>query len=412
MREFHVDPSGWDEAVADVDGPQLVVAGPGAGKTEFLARRARHLIADRGTPPEQVLLLSFSRRGAAELRSRVTGGILRSFTVIPALTFHALAMRIVEAHGAEGDWHAPPTILTGPEHVALVGELLAAEDPTDWPLPYRTMLTTRSFADEVTDFLQRAFERLVGPTEIAAMGRADWRALPTFLSRYRRALLERGRIDYGSLQAEAIRLLEDPAIRTQLAATFRYVLVDEYQDTTVAQARIVEKVSESHRNVTVAGDPYQSIYSFRGAELSNVADFPDRFRDSNGAPARRIVLTTSFRVPRAILDAAVRVTAGAGLPGAAGPVAPAPGEGSVETYCFDQASNEAEWIASELQRVHLRDGIPYHRMAVAVRSKRGLLPELSRGLDRRGIPHDPPDSRLVDHPAVRPVLDLVGAVTR
>jgi superfamily I DNA/RNA helicase/RecB family exonuclease len=411
VRELHIDPSGWDEAVADADGPQLVVAGPGAGKTEFLARRARHLIA-RGTPPEQVLLLSFSRRGAAELRSRVTSGIQRSFTVIPALTFHALAMRIVEAHGASGDWLAPPAVLTGPEHVALVGELLAAERPAHWPLPYRTMLATRSFADEVTDFLQRASERLVGPDEIAAMGRADWRALPAFLGRYREALLERGRIDYGSLQAEAVRLLEDPTIRSELAATFRYVLVDEYQDTTVAQARIVEKVSEPHRNVTVAGDPYQSIYSFRGAELSNVAGFPDRFRDSNGARARRIVLTTSFRVPRAILDAAVRVTAGAGLPGAAGPVIPAPGEGSVETYCFDQASNEAEWIASELQRVHLRDAIPFRRMAVVVRSKRGLLPELSRSLDRRGIPHDPPDSRLVDHPAVRPVLDLVGAVTR
>ncbi|HSM02272.1 MAG TPA: ATP-dependent DNA helicase [Acidimicrobiia bacterium] len=409
MRELHVDPDGWEAAVADVDGPQLVVAGPGTGKTEFLARRARHLITERGIPPEEILLLSFSRRGAAELRSRVTPE--RSFTVIPALTFHALAARIVERHGGAGDWPQPPAILTGPEHVALVAELLAAEDPGDWPLPFRPGLTSRSFAEEVTDFMQRAAERLLGPQEIAASDRADWRGLPGFLARYRATLVERNRIDYGSLQGEAVRLLDEPDVRSTIASAFRYVLVDEYQDTTVAQARIVERVSEPHRNVTAAGDPYQSIYSFRGAELSNVATFPERFRDAAGEPARRLVLTTSFRVPRAILDAAVRVTAGIGLPGAAGPVVPAPGEGSVETYCFGQASNEAEWIASELQRVHLRDGIPYRRMAVVVRSKRRFLPELSRALDRRHIPHDPPDARLVDHPAVRPVLDLVTAVT-
>ena len=411
MRELHIDPAEWEAAVADVDGPQLVVAGPGAGKTEFLARRARHLIAARGVPPEQILLLSFSRRGAAELRSRVTQGIERSFTIIPALTFHALAARIVEAHGSAGDWPHPPSILTGPEHVALVAELLAAEDPEEWPLPFRPGLKSRSFAEEVTDFMQRAAERLMGPEEIASHRRADWRGLPGFLGRYRKTLVERNRIDYGSLQGEAVRLLDDPEVQSAVASAFRYVLVDEYQDTTVAQARIVERVSGAHRNVTAAGDPYQSIYSFRGAELSNIAAFPERFRDADGEPARRLVLTTSFRVPRAILDAAVRVTAGVGLPGAAGPVVPAPGEGSVETYCFDQASNEAEWIASELQRIHLRDGIPYRRMAVVVRSKRRFLPELSRALDRRHIPHDPPDARLVDHPAVRPVLDLVTAVT-
>jgi len=410
VRELLVDPPGWETAVADTDGPQLVVAGPGAGKTEFLARRARHLITERGIPPEQVLLLSFSRRGAAELRARVA--LESSFTVIPALTFHALAARIVEAHGGAGDWPRPPTILTGPEHVALVAELLDGEDPDDWPLPFRPGLASRSFAEEVTDFMQRAAERLIGPDEIAARRRADWRGLPAFLSRYRGALIERNRIDYGSLQGEAVRLLDDGAVQSAVASAFRFVLVDEYQDTTVAQARIVERIAEPHRNVTAAGDPYQSIYSFRGAELANVAGFPDRFRDHNGEPARRIVLTTSFRVPRAILDAAVRVTSGTGLPGAAGPVRPAPGEGSVETYCFDQASNEAEWIASELQRIHLRDGIPYRRMAVLVRSKRRFLPELSRALDRRRIPHDPPDARLVDHPAVRPVLDLVAAATR
>jgi len=155
--------------------------------------------------------------------------------------------------------------------------------------------------------------------------------------------------------------------------------------------------------------PYQSIYSFRGAEVGNIAAFPEAFPDDGGRPARRMVLTTSFRVPSEILEAAVRVTAGGALPGAAGRVVPAPGRGSVDIYAFDQQSHEAEWIAAEAQRIHLRERIPYRRMAVLVRSTRRVLPELSRALERRGIPHDEPDRRLVDHPAVRLVLDCVRA---
>jgi superfamily I DNA/RNA helicase/RecB family exonuclease len=406
--EIHVDPGEWDAAVGDADGPQLVVGGPGSGKTEFLVRRAHHLIAERGVAHDEVLMLSFSRRGVADLRHRLDQRLTRSFTRIPALTFHALALRIIEAHGASGDWAEIPTPLTGPEHVALVAEILTGEDPDTWPASFRPLLTTRSFADEVADFTSRAAERLIGSDEIAGFQRADWRGLPGFMRRYRAALVDRGRIDYASLQAEALRLLGDPGVRDTVRSATRHVLVDEYQDTTVAQAALLEALAGRDGNITAAGDPYQSVYSFRGAELANVADFGDRFGTPE-RPTRRIVLTTSFRVPAGILDAAVRVTAGIGLPGAAGPVRPARGRGSVETYRFDQASHEAEWIASEVQRINLVDGTPFERMAVLVRSKRTLLTELSRALDRRRIPHDRPGDRLVEHPAVRPIVDLVSA---
>ncbi len=409
--ETRVDPDEWDPVVAAVDGPQLVVAGPGAGKTEFLVRRALRLI-DGGLSPEGLLLLSFSRRGAADLRSRVASGLHRSFTVIPASTFHSFAFRLVEAHAQRlRGWSRVPSLLTGPEQVALVGHLLAAEDPAEWPLPFRSLLGTHTLAGEVADFVLRCQENLVGPDDLGARSqeRADWRALPGFLERYRAALAAEGRIDYGTLQATAVTLLDDPEVRARTAAQFHYLLVDEYQDTTVAQAHLLQRLYLPHRNLTVAGDPYQSIYSFRGAALTNVADFPASFPDAAGQPARRIVLTTSFRVPAEILAAAVRVTAGGGLPGEAGPVIPAPGRGVVETYAFDQQTHEAEWIAAEAQRAHLRDRVPYRHMAVLVRSKRRFLPELSRALERRGIPHEEPDRRLVDHPAVRVVLDCVRA---
>ena len=414
LIETRVDPDGWPAAVAAADGPQLVVAGPGAGKTEFLVRRAVHLIDVIGARPEQLLLLSFSRRGAADLRTRVAAGLGRSHTAIPASTFHSFAFRLLEAHGERlGQWNRLPSLLTGPEQVALVAGLLAAEDAAAWPLPFRGLLRTYTMAGEVADFVLRCQENLVTPAALAerAEARSDWRALPGFLERYRAALARQGRIDYGTVQAAAVELLDDPSVAEALAAQYRYLLVDEYQDTTVAQARLLRGLYRPHRNLTVAGDPYQSIYSFRGAALTNIAEFPAAFPDAAGRPARRLVLTTSFRVPAEILAAAVRLTAGGGLPGEAGPVVPAPGRGSVETYAFDQQTHEAEWIAGEVQRVHLRDRLPYGRMAVLVRTKRRLLTELSRALERRGIPHDEPDRRLADHPAVRVVLDCVRVAT-
>jgi superfamily I DNA/RNA helicase len=99
--ETRIDPDAWDAAIADPDGPQLVVGGPGSGKTEFLVRRARHLIDVSGVRPDHLLLLSFSRRGAADLRTRLATTLDRSFSRIPALTFHSLALQLIEAHGAE-----------------------------------------------------------------------------------------------------------------------------------------------------------------------------------------------------------------------------------------------------------------------------------------------------------------------
>lgn len=404
--ETRVAPEDWPRVIAEVEGPQLVVAGPGTGKTEFLVRRAVHLITERGVAPEEILVLTFSRRAAADLRHRILDGIDRSIADLAVSTFHSFAHRVLES--SVDDAASRPSLLTGPEQVAFVAELLAAEDPRDWPLPMRGLLGTATFAEEVTDFLLRCRERLIDPDDLARRARADWRALPGFYRRYLAAADERNRIDYGGLLVAVVELLDDPDIRRTVARPFRFVLVDEYQDTSPAQAELLDRLTAEHRNLTVAADPYQSIYSFRGADLSNVASFTDRFSDLEGRPGRRLVLTTSFRVPAEILDAALRVTEPGSLPGAAGPVEPAPHTGRVEAYVFDQQTAEADWIAAEVARLRLVEGMPLTDIAVLVRSKRRLLPELSRALERHDIPHDQPDIRLVDHPAVRVVFDLVA----
>ena len=411
-HEVRVDPDGWQAAIAACDGPQIVVGGPGTGKTEFLVRRAIHLINAVALPASRLLVLSFGRRGTADLDERIGAKLGGSISRIDVSTFHSLASRIVKSHSGAVGWPQPPQILTGPEQIELVQRLLAGIDRAAWSPAFRGLLGSPTFAREVSDFILRTKEQVLSVDGLAkrAADRDDWRGLPEFVARYDAELRRIGRIDYGTLLAEAVNILETQGSHRTLEGRATYVLVDEYQDTTSAQARLLELIAGDGDNLTVAADPYQSIYSFRGADLHNVDRFPARFGDTAGRPAARIVLTTSFRTPRAILAAAERVASGES-PGSAGPVLPAPAIGRVDVYRFNQETEEAEWVADEMQRLHLQDRIPYHDMGVFVRSKRRFVPDLLRALARRAIPHDMPDARLVERSAVRFVLDLVAAAT-
>lgn len=399
IPENRIGPADWPAAVADADGYQLVVAGPGTGKTEFLVRRVEHIVSSELAGRNEVVVLCFSRRAAGDLRRRIEGSIGATGVPIDTTTFHSLALRLIEAVGG-GD---APTVLTTPEQVGLVSEMLAEEDPANWPALYRGILTTSAFASEVGDFLMRCSERLLDPEDLAALAaeRADWRGLPGLFRRYLDRLANTNKTDYGVLLSAAVGLL-GTAHGQELAGPHRYVLVDEYQDTSPAHARMADLLALTHGNLTVAGDPYQSIYSFRGAELRNVSAFTTAHPE-----ARRQVLTKSFRVPERILGAAVRVVSAGELPGAAGPVEPAEGGGLVEAFVFDQETAEAEWIAAEVEEAIRVSKVTPDAIAVLVRSKKELLNELSRALHRRGVPHEPPDRRLVDHPAVVLVRDLV-----
>ena len=411
-REWRVGPSDWPQAVADVEGPQLVVAGPGTGKTEFLVQRALHLIGSGLASPSQVLLLTFSRRAAAELGRRIAEGLARSHQGVAASTFHSFSRRLLETHApAALGWSDMPSLLPDPSKWLWSVSCWSRRRPRTGPPSLRGLFNTRTFAEEVTDFLLRSREFLLDEPALAARCAAnpDWMALPAFDKRYRAKLADRGRIDYGTLLEASVETLQQPDVRAAVAEQHRFVLVDEYQDTTAAQARMLQLLTDDHRRLTAAADPYQSVYSFRGAELLNVERFTTDFLDGEGRPARRLVLTDSFRVPAQILAAAERITAGGELPGAAGPVTPAAHAGRVEAYLFAQQSEEAEWVAREIHRLHLVEKMPFAAIAVLVRTKRRFLPELSRALARSGIPHDPPDSRLVDHAAVRVVFDCALA---
>ena len=399
LTEIRLEPEDWGPVLVDADGPQIIVAGPGTGKTEFLVRRVCALIESSQARRDQIALLTFSRRAAGDIRRRVDAALTGGGMPIGASTFHSLALRLLEA-APESERPVP---LTTPEQIGLVGELLQTEDPEQWPILYRGILGTPAFAGEVADFLMRCSERMLSPEDLEARAteRADWKGIPGLFRRYRETLEERGRTDYATLLVSAVDLLGRPEGQG-LAAQFSHVLVDEYQDTSTVQAEIARLMALPHGNLTVAGDPYQSIYSFRGAEVRNIAAFSEQHPE-----ARRVVLGRSLRVPAQILDSALRIVSAGDLPGSAGPVAPAAHSGRVETYVFDQETAEADWIARDIEhqiRVERREP---STIAVLVRSKREMLNELSRALDRRNVPHDSPQTRLAEHPAVRMIQDLV-----
>ncbi len=402
MREIRVDIGDWEPVLANSEGPQIVVAGPGTGKTEFLVRRVAGIIRSGKARRDEVAIVTFSQRASGDLRGRVDRALGGGGMPIDATTFHSLALRLLEA-GTEDR----PIPLTTPEQVGLVGELLATEDVHGWPVMYRGILAAPAFAAEVADFLIRCSERLLSPDDLdeRATVRPDWRGIPGLFRRYRAELEARARTDYGTMLVSAVSLLGSERGQ-ELAGKYRYVLVDEYQDTSPAQAELARLLALPSGNLAVAGDPYQSIYSFRGAELRNIARFGDDHPE-----ATRIVLGRSHRVPAEILDSALRIVSAGELPGSAGPVAPAAHTGRVETYVFDQETAEAEWIARDIEHAIRVDGTQPSSISVLVRSKREMLNELSRALSRRGIPHDPPESRLVERPAVRMVHDLVTVAT-
>jgi superfamily I DNA/RNA helicase/RecB family exonuclease len=403
IEERRLDPDEWGAELNQPDGYQLVVSGPGTGKTEFLVRRVTATVASGSASRDQILVLTFSRRAAREIGNRIESSLGGSTVPIEATTFHSLALRIMETSRSG----ATPQPLTTPEQVGLVKELLKSDDPANWPITYRGILGTTGFAEEVSDFLMRCAERLMGPAELEAQAadRADWQGIPTFYRRYLDHLAAIDRIDYGALLVSAVEILRDDDSRA-IVPDFRYVLVDEYQDTSPAQAEMADLLSARSGNLTVTGDPYQSIYSFRGAELRNIDDFQNRHEQ-----VRRIVLNQSFRVPAEIMNSALRVVSEGDLPGGAGLVRPASHPGRVETYIFDQETAEAEWIASQIERAIHVDGSDPGDLAILVRSKREMLNEISRSLDRRQIPHNRPDRRLVDHPAVKLISDLVTLAT-
>ncbi|WP_449349736.1 UvrD-helicase domain-containing protein [Streptomyces shaanxiensis] len=410
-------------------GPLLVLAGPGTGKTTTLVESVASRIA-RGGDPARVLVLTFSRKAAVELRDRMALRI-GAARAPQATTFHSFCYALVRAHQDSDLFVEPLRLLSGPEQDVAVRELLAGQPDLDrlglahvrWPDELRACLTTRGFADEVRAVLARSRELGLGPGALDAfarrIGRPDWRAAAAFLAEYLDVLDLQGVLDYSELVHRAVLLARRPEVAGQLAAQYDAVFVDEYQDTDPAQVRLLDALAGGGRTLVAFGDPDQSIYAFRGADVNGILDFPYAFPRADGRPAPVEVLRTSRRSGADLLAATRLVTQRmplTRLPAekvrAHRELAPVRDGGRVEVYTYPTSGTELDNIADILRRAHLEDGVPWGEMAVLVRAGSRTIPTVRRALTAAGVPLDidGDDLALRHEPAVAPLLTALRAV--
>src|SRR5215471_16515163 len=415
------------QAVVDhAGGPLLVLAGPGTGKTTTIVAAVADRIERRGIAPERILVLTFSRKAAAELRERITARLRRTTREPLAVTFHsyayALARREFVLAGDE-----PPRLLSAPEQLLEVRRMLrgeAQDGGTRWPERLRPALATRGFAEEVRDLLLRAAERGLdgrGLRQLGVLrGRDDWVAASAFLDRYaaRFDLAPVPAYDYAEIVRIAAALLGREETRRRERGAYDVVLVDEYQDSDPAQESLLMALAGDGRELIAVGDPDQSIYAFRGADVRALTEFPDRFRSADGQPAPVLALRTCRRSGRDLLAASRRVARR--LPAAPGASAaqarhrllvPTPDSppGEIRILVADSSTQEAALVADTLRRAHLADGVPWPDMAVLVRSATRQVPLLRRALTAASVPVAVAGDELplADEPGTRPLLMLL-----
>ncbi|NUS52857.1 MAG: ATP-dependent helicase, partial [Nocardioidaceae bacterium] len=415
------------QAVVDhPGGPLLVLAGPGTGKTTTLVEAIVDRVERRGVSPDAVLALTFSRKAAEQLRDRVTARLGRTMTTTLSSTFHSFAYGLVRKHAVADLYAAPLRLLSAPEQDVILQEMLHGQDASSWPTALRSAVGTRGFAREVAAVLARAREKGLDPVDLKQLGdehdAPELAAAARFLQQYQVILDDQSALDYPELIYRAVLLAEDPVVQAELRARFSHVFVDEYQDTDPSQVRLLRALAGDGRDLTVVGDPHQSIYAFRGADVRGILDFPAQFRHADGRRADAVVLRTTRRFGAHVLLASQRVAARLPLTGSIGEeerraflsprILDGVPPGRVEVVTFDTERAEAEHLADRLRRAHLEDGRPWSDMAVLVRSGRTSIPGLRRSLTAAGVPVEVAgdDTPLVREPAVLPLLDALRAV--
>jgi DNA helicase-2/ATP-dependent DNA helicase PcrA len=284
------------EAVLTTEGPLLVIAGAGSGKTRVLTHRVAHLIGAVGVKPNEILAITFTNRAANEMRERLERLLGDTARRLWILTFHAACGRILRREAPRLGYRSNFTIYDQADQVRLVKAVLEEEgfDPKRF--------TPRGIHSQIS----AAKNRLVGPGEYRQQLSSFFeQTVAEVYERYQQRLAASNAMDFDDMLFLSVEVLERfPDARAHWQKAFRYVLVDEYQDTNHAQYRLLQILAEMHRNVCAVGDPDQSIYAFRGADIRNILEFERDFGET-----QTVALEQNYRSTNAILRAANTVIA-------------------------------------------------------------------------------------------------------
>ena len=329
-------------AVEAVEGPVLVLAGAGTGKTRVLTARLAHILATRRAFPSELLAVTFTNKAAREMRERLEAMIGRAADGVWLGTFHAIAARILRRHAEAAGLKSSFTILDTDDQIRLLKQILQAEDIDERRWPARVLLSV----------IQRWKDRGLGPDKVSradADSFADGRAIMLY-QRYQERLATVNAVDFGDLLLHNLAIFTaNPDILAEYHRRFRYVLVDEYQDTNVAQYLWLRLLAQARRNLCCVGDDDQSIYSWRGAEIGNILRFESDF------PGATIIrLEENYRSTSRILGAAAGMIAhNRGRLGKTLWTQAGEGDKVIVRALWD-AEEEARWVGDEIEALQRR----------------------------------------------------------
>ncbi|MEV7392469.1 UvrD-helicase domain-containing protein [Streptomyces sp. NPDC091215] len=402
--------------------PQVIVAGAGSGKTTVMAARVVWLVGTGQVAPEQVLGLTFTNKAAGELAERVRKALVKAGVTDPDAidpdnppgepvisTYHAFAGRLLTDHGLRIGLEPTSRLLADATRYQLAARVLR-----EAPGPYPAL--TRSFADLVSDLLtldSELAEHLVRPEDLrtwdagllntlagAKLSNADLRKVPEtaaarrelagLVLRYRTAKRERDLLDFGDQIALSASLAGIPEVGRLLRDEFRVVLLDEYQDTSVAQRVLLAGLfgGGTGHPVTAVGDPCQAIYGWRGASVANLDDFPEHFAHADGSPATRRALSENRRSGGRLLDLANGLAEPLrAMHAGVEALRPAPGaerDGTVRCALLHTHADEMDWIADSVAHL-VRTGTAPGEIAVLCRTATDFA-EIQGALVARDVP--------------------------
>jgi DNA helicase II / ATP-dependent DNA helicase PcrA len=362
------------EAVEHFEGPLLVLAGAGSGKTRVLTTRIAHLIHEFGVDPGSILAVTFTNKAAGEMRQRVRSFLGREPGGMWIGTFHSIGARLLRRHAHLAGWSPSFTIYDA--DVSLAGirrtmERLGIPEKKWHPKAVRAAISD-------------AKNRLIDPVEYERLTDDPFsRVVARVFPAYQSSLKEQNAFDFDDLLVKPVELLRaHTGLLARYRDRFQFVLVDEYQDTNHAQDVLVDLLASEHRNLMVVGDDDQSIYGWRGADVSNILDFDHRF------PGTRLIrLERNYRSSRRILDAANAVIAeNVRRKGKTLRTDADPGERITLVEASDER-DEADWIASEVELRLGQDPDLSPRDFVLLYRTNAQSRELERALVERGLPY-------------------------
>jgi DNA helicase-2/ATP-dependent DNA helicase PcrA len=348
------------EAVTHFEGPLLILAGAGSGKTRVITRRVAYLL-HQGVRPYNILAITFTNKAAGEMRQRIEAIAPDSRVWIS--TFHSLGARLLRLYGDRLGLDRNFTIYDQLDRTRLVKSVLESADVD----------VSRFTPERIQAAISKAKNQLLGPERYASQahdffGQTVAHVYPVYEKRLRDA----NALDFDDLLYwPALALKNDAELRSELDARFRFVLIDEYQDTNQAQYALARSLSIDHPNLCVVGDPDQSIYKFRGSDIRNILDFERDFPD-----AKVITLERNYRSTKAILRAASRVIAHNRQRKPKELTTHNPEGQPVTVLTFASSQDEAEGVARRIREAVEKQGRSYRHFAVFLR-----INALSRALE-------------------------------